>query len=57
LSSKLPALEGGSLVRALKRVGFELDRINGSHHILRHPDGRKTSVPCHAGKTLRRGLL
>ncbi|MHB8178052.1 MAG: type II toxin-antitoxin system HicA family toxin [Vulcanimicrobiaceae bacterium] len=44
-------------MRALKRAGFVVDRISGSHYIMRHADGRKSSIPVHAGKTLRRGLL
>jgi predicted RNA binding protein YcfA (HicA-like mRNA interferase family) len=55
--SRLPALTGDELVRALQRAGFGHDRTNGSHRILVHPDGRRTSVPCHAGRTLKRGTL
>jgi predicted RNA binding protein YcfA (HicA-like mRNA interferase family) len=44
-------------VRALKRAGFYVSRIVGSHHVLRHADGRKTSVPVHAGRALKRGTL
>lgn len=57
MSTKLPAIDGAKVVRALERAGFTVDRVSGSHHIMRHADGRKTSVPVHAGKTLRRGLL
>ncbi|HVA29035.1 MAG TPA: type II toxin-antitoxin system HicA family toxin [Candidatus Baltobacteraceae bacterium] len=57
MSSKLPVVDEAAVVRVLKRAGFELEHINGSHHIMRNPDGRKSSVPIHAGKTLRRGLL
>jgi predicted RNA binding protein YcfA (HicA-like mRNA interferase family) len=32
-------------------------RIRGSHHSLRHPDGRYTVVPVHAGETIGVGLL
>jgi predicted RNA binding protein YcfA (HicA-like mRNA interferase family) len=32
-------------------------RIKGSHHFLRHPDGRATVVPVHAGETIGPGLL
>ncbi len=32
-------------------------RVKGSHHFLRHPDGRTTVVPVHAGETLGSGLL
>ena len=57
MSGKLPAVTGGEVVRALERDGFEVARINGSHHILRHPDGRATTVPVHAGETLGPGLM
>ena len=32
-------------------------RAQGSHHYLRHQDGRSTVVPVHAGETIGRGLL
>src|SRR5579862_6976541 len=47
-SFQIRPLEGATLVRALKSIGFEIDRINGSHYFLRHPDGRKMSVPVHS---------
>jgi predicted RNA binding protein YcfA (HicA-like mRNA interferase family) len=55
--TKLPALRGREIVAALERAGFEVIRIKGSHHYLRHPDGRATVVPVHAGETLGPGLL
>ena len=45
-------VSGKALVRALGRAGFEVSRIRGSHHFLRHPDGRATSIPVHAGETV-----
>jgi predicted RNA binding protein YcfA (HicA-like mRNA interferase family) len=36
----LPVLPGLRVVRALEKVGFEVVRIRGSHHVLRHLDGR-----------------
>jgi len=48
---------GRQLLRALKKLGFEEIRVRGSHHYMRHPDGRATVVPVHAGETLGRGLL
>jgi predicted RNA binding protein YcfA (HicA-like mRNA interferase family) len=48
---------GKELIRALRKVGFEVVRIQGSHHRLRHPDGRVTTVPVHAGETIGPGLL
>ena len=52
-----PALTGKVLLAALKRAGFRVARIKGSHHILKHPDGRMTIVPVHAGETIGTGLL
>lgn len=55
--SKLPRVEGRAVVKALRRAGFEILRRKGSHHIMRHPDGRQTSVPVHAGKILPKGTI
>jgi len=55
--TRLPALTGKKLIGALRRLGFEVIRIKGSHHYLRHSDGRATVVPVHAGETIGRGLL
>jgi predicted RNA binding protein YcfA (HicA-like mRNA interferase family) len=55
--SRLPRLTGAEVVRALARIGFEVVRIKGSHHFLKHPDGRVTVVPVHAGETIGPGLL
>lgn len=41
----------------LKKAGFELARVKGSHHFLRHDDGRMTVVPVHSGETIGPGLL
>jgi predicted RNA binding protein YcfA (HicA-like mRNA interferase family) len=32
-------------------------RVKGSHHFLRHPDGRATVVPRHSGETVGPGLM
>lgn len=48
---------GKELIAALRRVGFDVARVKGSHHFLRHADGRVTVVAVHAGETLGPGLL
>jgi predicted RNA binding protein YcfA (HicA-like mRNA interferase family) len=53
----LLALRGRQVIRALGRAGFATQRIRGNHHLLRHPDGRRTVVPVHAGETIGPGLL
>ena len=41
----VPAARGSQVVGALEKAGFVVGRINRSHHIMRHPDGRRTTVP------------
>ena len=53
----VPVLRGDRLVRALEKAGFKVARVAGSHHILRHPDGRGTTVPVHPGRDLAKGTL
>jgi predicted RNA binding protein YcfA (HicA-like mRNA interferase family) len=55
--SKLFTLTGKVLIKALMRAGFEEIRIKGSHHFLKHPDGRCTVVPAHSRETIGKGLM
>jgi predicted RNA binding protein YcfA (HicA-like mRNA interferase family) len=54
---RLPRLRGREVIAALRRGGFVVLRVKGSHHFLQHPDGRRTVVPVHAGETIGRGLF
>jgi predicted RNA binding protein YcfA (HicA-like mRNA interferase family) len=55
--TRLPRLKGKELIRALERAGFRAHRTRGSHVVLKHPDGRATTVPTHAGEIIGPGLL
>ena len=55
--TSFPSLTGKALVDALRHGGFAVVRTKGSHHFLRHADGRVTVVPIHAGETIGPGLL
>jgi predicted RNA binding protein YcfA (HicA-like mRNA interferase family) len=55
--AKQISISGKDLIKVLERVGFEVVRINGSHHRLRHPDGRVTTIPVHRNENLPKGLL
>lgn len=46
------AYSGRELVRALAKDGWEIARISGSHHVMRHPDGRRVSIPVHGNRPL-----
>jgi predicted RNA binding protein YcfA (HicA-like mRNA interferase family) len=55
--SRNPRVNGAELIAALERAGFRVLRVKGSHHFLRHEDGRSTVVPVHSGETIGPGLL
>lgn len=55
--TSFPAVRGKDLIAALRSQGFTVIRIKGSHHFIRHADGRATVIPVHAGETLGPGLL
>lgn len=55
--TSFPAVKGKDLIAALRSQGFTVIRVRGSHHFIRHADGRATVVPVHAGETLGPGLL
>jgi predicted RNA binding protein YcfA (HicA-like mRNA interferase family) len=54
---KLPVVSGSDVVRAFRKVGYELDAQHGSHMILRcdYPPHRRLSVPNH--RELAKGTL
>lgn len=55
--NRSPRITGTDLIAALAQAGFRVLRVKGSHHFLRHDDGRSTVVPAHAGEILGPGLL
>ena len=55
--TKLPRVTGRELVSALRKAGFEVIRVKGSHHFLKHSDGRCTVIPIHQGEIIGPGLM
>ena len=55
--TRRPRLTARKLISLLRRNGFEIIRIKGSHHFLQHADGRRTVVPVHPGETIGPGLF
>ncbi len=53
----LPTLKPREVVALLQALGFAEVRQKGSHKQFRHPDGRGTTVPFHAGRDLSPPLL
>lgn len=57
MPSRIPSVSGAKVVRALESVGFAVTRVRGSHHMMRHADGRSVAVPVHAGRDMAKGTL
>lgn len=53
----IPVLKPREVIAILKALGFNEVRQRGSHKQFRHPDGRCTTVPVHAGRDLSPILL
>ena len=56
---KLAGLNGRQIIRALRRAGFDLVRVSGSHHVLRKPSvpNSKVIVPVHGARDLPPGTV
>ena len=55
--AKYSAVSGKELIAAFTKIGFVVTRIRGSDNIIKHPDGRTTVIPLHAGESIGPGLL
>lgn len=56
--SSEPSLSGREVVRVLRELGFQIDRVEGSHHMMTKPDYPNTvAVPVHGSKGLPKGTL
>lgn len=53
----LPVLKPRVIIALLEALGFSEVRQRGSHKQFRHPDGRGTTVPFHAGRDVSPILL
>lgn len=54
---QVPVLKPRQVASLLERLGFVEIRQRGSHRQYRHPDGRGTTLPFHAGRDISPTLL
>jgi len=47
---------GRELIKLLRKHGWQLDRITGSHHIMKKQD-KTVTVPVHRNKDIPKGTL
>jgi len=57
MSEKLPRVTAREVIRVLEKIGFRVVRQSGSHKIYKNEEGRRITVPYHAGKILHPKLL
>jgi predicted RNA binding protein YcfA (HicA-like mRNA interferase family) len=57
MSPRRPRVTAEQILRVLRRVGFEEVRSSGSHRILRNADGKRVTIPYHAGQILHPKIL
>ncbi|MEE9433337.1 MAG: type II toxin-antitoxin system HicA family toxin [Sphingorhabdus sp.] len=50
-------MKSAALIRELKKAGWELNRIRGSHHVFKHPQRPGHVVVPHPKKDLGKGLV
>jgi predicted RNA binding protein YcfA (HicA-like mRNA interferase family) len=53
----LRPLPARKVIKVLSVLGFRIVRRRGSHVVLKHPNGRISVVPVHAGEKIGVGLL
>ncbi|MDI6889922.1 MAG: type II toxin-antitoxin system HicA family toxin [Thermodesulfovibrionales bacterium] len=59
MSTKFPAVTSDEVIKVLIKVGFRFKRQSGSSHAIyyRAEDKRRTNVPIHSGKIIKRKTL
>jgi len=57
MTDKLPRVTATEVIKALERAGFFLARQSGSHKIYKNEEGKRVTVPYHAGKTIHTKVL
>lgn len=59
MNPRLPDANARQVLAALRRAGFVVNRVAGSHYVLTHPadQARTVTVPFHGARSLKPGTL
>jgi predicted RNA binding protein YcfA (HicA-like mRNA interferase family) len=57
MSDKLPRVTAAEVIRTLEKAGFFFSRQSESHKIYKNKEGKRVTVPYHAGKILHPKVL
>jgi len=55
--TKLNSIPSHKLLRIVKKLGFELVHVKGSHFVFKNKKGKRITIPVHKGKSIGKGLL
>ena len=50
-------MTGKKIIKLLLKHGWRIDRINGSHHVLKKPGNQLLIVPIHSNRDMKKGLV
>ena len=50
-------MTGRQLIKIMKRTGWILDRVSGSHHVMIKEGRRSIPMPAHGQRDLPKGLV
>ena len=57
MSDRLPAVRPVQLIKVLQKKGWQIERVRGSHYIMKNPEMRRVvPIPMHS-KELKTGTL
>lgn len=55
---ELPSISGKDAIAVFESLGFSLDRVRGSHHVLKKPEHRyHLTIQVHSNQSLPKGTL
>jgi predicted RNA binding protein YcfA (HicA-like mRNA interferase family) len=59
MNPRFPVANARQVIAALRRAGFKVDRISGSHHMMVHATDPKlaVTVPFHGARNIKPGTL
>lgn len=57
MTERLPRITASDAIRAVERAGFFFSRQSGSHKIYKNKEGKRVTIPYHAGKILHPKVL
>ena len=55
--ARLPDVSSVALIKALKRLGWAVRAVEGSHYHMQKPGRKPITIPYHGSRSVKKGLL